>query len=84
MVGLSGRAVVTGVRTAFVIRKTTGQRLSESIPALDIRAVWGEELLMLTFKKKNRKQQLFNEQVFGKAMTFLLEIRYKNVSPTVY
>lgn len=75
---------MTGVRTAFVIRKTTGQRLSESIQALDIRAVWGEELLMLTFKKKNRKQQLFNEQVFGKAMTFLLEIRYKNVSPTVY
>lgn len=78
MVGLSGRATVTGVRTAFVIRKTTGQHLSESIQALDIRAVWGKELLMLTF------QQLFNEQVFEKAMTFLLEIRYKNVSPTVY
>lgn len=49
MVGLSGRATMTGVRAAFAIRETMGQHLSELIQALDISAVWGEELLMLTF-----------------------------------
>lgn len=49
IVGLSGRVTMTGVRAAFVIRETTGQHLSEFIQTLDISAVWGEVLLMLTF-----------------------------------